>query len=396
MQDASTFFLSMVSLLRAAELSSLEGSAAAVGAFNVNFYSQALGILEGLRRADAPGIIQASKGANAFQGGPDKIARMVLGAMKGIYRDLPVALHLDHGDDAKARVCIDSGYSSVMIDASKLDLPENMAATKAVVDYAHERGVSVEGEYGKLAGIEEDVVHETTTYADPFLVPYFFSQTGADALAVAYGTSHGPNKGRGMEKLAIHIVGSSYRGIAAYEQNESHFLVSHGSSTVPRELVMEINEYGGNVKDASGIPMKKIKEAIASGIRKVNIDTDLRLGITATFRKYFHDHQGVEQDSPKILRPIKDYLDAHPETIDPRDYLKTMDVALLREDPAGTDLEEVMNLVKERIAQHVEMLVIQFGSAGLAGKVERITLDGMARMYANLNDSPQITTEQHR
>lgn len=381
MRDASMQFLSMVPLLKAAEESSLEGKHAAIGAFNVNFYTQAQGILEGLRRADAPGIIQASKGANKFQGGPDKIAYMVERAMENAHHELPVALHLDHGDDEKAHECVDSGYSSVMIDASKLDLVENIAATKSVVEYAHPRGVSVEGEFGKLEGVEEDVIYEMTTYADPFLVPYFFNETGADALATAYGTSHGPNKGKGLEKLAIHIVDSSYRGLTAYRQNEDHFLVSHGSSTVPQELVDEINEYGGDLRDAAGIPMRKILEAITAGIRKVNIDTDLRLGITATFRKYFHDHPGVEEDSPEILESIKNHLDERPEAIDPRDYLKTIDVKLLRGDPAGTDLEEVMELVRERIAKHVEMLVVQFGSAGLASRVKRVSLEEMARRY---------------
>lgn len=196
MQKQDIQLFSMVPLLRAAEQSSLEGKSAAVGAFNVNFYTQALGILEGLRRADAPGIIQASKGANKFQGGPDKIATMVMNAMKASGHVLPVALHLDHGDEEKARECVDNGYSSVMIDASKFDLKDNIAATQNIVAFAHPKGVSVEGEYGKLEGVEEDVVHAKTTYADPFLVPHFFHESNADALAVAYGTAHGPNKGK--------------------------------------------------------------------------------------------------------------------------------------------------------------------------------------------------------
>jgi fructose-bisphosphate aldolase, class II len=378
-QDIQLF--SMVPLLRAAEKASLAGQPAAIGAFNVNFYTQAEGILEGLKRADAPGIIQASKGANKFQGGPDKISAMVLAAMKETGHSLPVALHLDHGDDEKGRECVDSGYSSVMIDASKFDLKDNIAATKAILNYAHPKGVSVEGEFGKLEGVEEDVIHESTTYADPFLVPYFFHESNADALAVAYGTAHGPNKGKGLEKLAIHIVRQSYAGLKAYGLNEDHFLVGHGSSTVPKELVEEINRYGGGIKDSAGIPMNKIQEAIAAGIRKVNIDTDLRLGITATFRKFFHDNPGIEKKSPKVLTPVKEALDAHPEFIDPRDYLKVIDVGLLRVHPRGGDLEPVMVLVKERIAAHVEMLVRKFGSAGLAGKVERVSLPEMAKRY---------------
>jgi fructose-bisphosphate aldolase, class II len=371
MGSSNSPFLSMVPLLSAAEQSSLAGKPAAIGAFNVNFYSQAEGILEGLRRADAPGIIQASRGANKFQGGPDKIQAMLKAAVENTGHKLPISLHLDHGDTENAKLCVDTGFSSVMIDASKEDLRGNIAKTLDIIKYAHDKGVSVEGEFGKLEGVEEDVIHETTTYADPFLVPYFFNETGADALAVAYGTSHGPNKGKGLEKLAVHIIRLSYQGLKAYGQNEKHFLVSHGSSTVPRELIAEINQYGGNIKDAAGIPMSKIQEAVAAGVRKINIDTDLRLGITATFRKYFHDNPGVEKKSPAVLQVIKKTLDEQPAAIDPRDYLKAIDVTLLRKDPKGTDLEEVMVLVKKRIADHVEKLVHDFGCAGLAGKVQK-------------------------
>ena len=375
--------LSMVPILQAAERASLNGSPAAVGAFNVNFYSQAMGILEGLRRADAPGIIQASRGANKFQGGPDKIKNMVLQAMKDSNHSLPVALHLDHGNEEQAKVCTDQGFSSVMIDASTLDLKGNIELTQSIVKYAHAKGLSVEGEFGKLAGVEEDVIHETTTYADPFLVPYFFNESNADALAVAYGTSHGPNKGSsgGLEKLAVHIVESSYKGLVAYGLNEHHFLVSHGSSTVPREIVDEINAQGGNVQGAAGIPMHKIQEAVQAGVRKINIDTDLRLSITATFRKWFNENPGIEKTSADVLTPIKQALDEKLEAIDPRDYLKVIDITLLRSDPAGTVLEEVMSLVQSRIASHVEMLVHKFGCAGIAGQVERISLEQMQKTY---------------
>jgi fructose-bisphosphate aldolase class II len=383
MSNPSLQLFSMVPLMRAAEKSALAGKHAAIGAFNVNFYTQAAGILEGLRRADGPGIIQASRGANKFQGGPDKIQAMILQAMKDAKHTLPVSLHLDHGNEEQAPICVDKGFSSVMIDASTLELPENIALTKKIVEYAHPKGVSVEGEYGKLSGVEEDVIHESTTYADPFLVPYFFNKTGADALAVAYGTSHGPNKGvkSGLENLAVWVVEKSYKGMTAYKQNLDHFLVSHGSSTVPQEIVAEINAQGGSVKGAAGIPMHKIQEAVKAGIRKINIDTDLRLGITATFRKYFNDNRGIEKTSYDILAPIKNALDEKPEAIDPRDYLKVIDVAHLRENPAGTVLEEVMVLVKERVASHVEMLVHKFGSAGLAGQVEKISLSEMAKKY---------------
>ncbi|MBN2104533.1 class II fructose-bisphosphate aldolase [bacterium] len=384
MQDQLQLY-SMVPILRAAEQSSQTGKPAAIGAFNVNFYSQAMGILEGLRRADAPGIIQASRGANKFQGGPEKVQSMVLQAMKDSDHSLPVALHLDHGDEEQAKICTDKGFSSVMIDASTLEFEDNIQLTQNIVKYAHAKGLSVEGEYGKLAGVEEDVIHDTTTYADPYLVPYFFNESNADALAVAYGTSHGPNKGSsgGLEKLAIHVVDLSYKGMVAYGQNQDHFLVSHGSSTVPKDIVDEINAQGGNVQGAAGIPMHKIQEAVVAGIRKINIDTDLRLGITATFRKWFNNNPGIETTSTDVLAPIKKVLDEKLDAIDPRDYLKVIDIELLRNDPAGSVLEEVMSLVQERIASHVESLVNKFGCAGLAGKVECISLNEMAKIYAS-------------
>lgn len=369
MSKTTTPLVSMTPLLSAAERSALNGKPAAIGAFNVNFYTQALGILEGLNRAEGPGIIQASKGANAFQGGPEHIAAMLRQAMADCGCASPIALHLDHGNAESAAACIENGFSSVMIDASSLPLEDNIKATREIVAKAHPNNVSVEGEYGMLAGVEEDVIHEKTTYANPMLVPYFFDESGAEALAVAYGTSHGPNKGTDLSGLAVHIVRQSYAGMKAYGQNEKHFLVSHGSSTVPQELVAEINQYGGQIANAKGVPMEKIQEAIASGMRKVNIDTDLRLGITATFRKYFLDNPGVEDSSPDVLARIKKVLDEKPGTIDPRDYLKVIDVTLLRKDPTGTDLEEVMTLIKPRIAAHVEKLVTQFGSAGLAKHV---------------------------
>ena len=370
----------IVPMLRAAELASLGGRPAAIGAFNVNFYSQAEGILEGLRRANAPGILQASRGANKFQGGPEKIAEMVQAAVKRSNHSLPVCLHLDHGDEPAARDCIETGFGSVMLDVSKLDYDANVKATKAIVQMAHPKGISVEAELGHLAGVEEDVKSTTTTYADPYLVPNFFDKSGCDSLAIAYGTSHGPDKGAGLEKLAVHIVEKCYIGMTAFGQNRDHFLVSHGSSTVPQELVKEINSFGGRMKDARGIPMDRIQAAIKAGIRKVNIDTDLRLGITATFRRYFTEHPGVEKKSPN-LSGIKKVLDENPTVMDPRDYFGHIDRAILRSDPKGTELEEPMLLVRERVASHVENLCREFGSAGLAGRVEGHSVEAMKRSY---------------
>ncbi len=370
-------------VLQAAEKASQQGGSAAIGAFNVNFFTQAQGVLEGLRRADAPAIIQASKGANKFQGGPDKIFYMLTRAMEDSGHTLPVALHLDHGNVEKGEECADSGYSGIMIDASEEEFHLNVAVTRGMVAYAHPKGVGVEGEYGQLAGVEEDVSSEETVYAKPEKVVEFFRRTGADALAIAYGTSHGPNKGTNISDLKTEIVRDSYRNMEAAGLVDDHFLVGHGSSTVPQELVEEINSLGGNIQGARGVPLEKIKEGIEFGLRKINIDTDLRLGITATTRKFFRDNpSAAEVDALKGAREV---LDSQLDAIDPRDYfgaVKPFDI--LREPPAESGIQafiDLMELIKERIAVHVEFLVNEFGSAGLAGSVENLSLEDMSRRY---------------
>ena len=382
MKDSKLYPLAAV--LRAAELSSQFGKPAAIGAFNVNFYAQADGILEGLRRANAPAIIQASRGANEFQGGPDKICYMVTKAIDTSGHKLPVTLHLDHGNVEKGEECIESGYTGIMIDASKMPFPENYALTRAMVAIAHKKGVGVEGEYGILKGIEEDVAAQKTVYADPARVPAFMHKTNADALAVAYGTSHGPNKGARIDQLKTEIVRESYANLVKEGLNSDHYLVGHGSSTVPPELVQEINKFGGVIKDAHGVPMEKIKEGIAFGLRKINIDTDLRLAITGTSRRFFAENHAAAKGP--VLGPVKKALDGNLGVIDPRDYLRDMKpFEILREPPEDSGVQEfidLMALIRERIAVHIEFLVHEFGSAGLADKVEKVTLKEMARRYA--------------
>ena len=374
----------LAALLTAAENSSQSGNPAAIGAFNVNFFTQAAGVLEGLRRADAPAIIQASKGANRFQGGPDKIFYMLTKALETSDHKLPVALHLDHGNVEKGEQCADSGYTGIMIDASDEEFPLNCAITRGMVAYAHPRGVGVEGEYGQLSGVEEDIVHQETVYADPEKVVAFFDKTNADALAVAYGTSHGPNKGANINELKTTIVKDSYQNMCEADLNDDHFLVGHGSSTVPQEIVQEINELGGNLQNAQGVPLEKIKEGISFGLRKINIDTDLRLGITATTRKFFKDNPAAAET--EVLKGAKGVLDEQLDVIDPRDYLgevKPFDI--LRDPPEESGVQafvDLMALVQERIAGHVEFLVNEFGSDGLASDVPEISQDEIKATYA--------------
>ncbi|MFP4026376.1 MAG: class II fructose-bisphosphate aldolase [Candidatus Brocadiia bacterium] len=373
----------LVAVLGAAEESSQKGNPAAAGAFNVNFFTQAQGVLEGLRRGNAPAVIQASKGANRFQGGPDKIFYMVTKAMENSDHQLPVALHLDHGNPEKGEECADSGYTGIMIDASDEEFPVNIAITRGMVAFSHPRGVGVEGEYGQLSGVEEDVSHQETVYADPARVPEFFERTGADALAVAYGTSHGPNKGANINELKTTIVRDSYAGMVEAGLNETRFLVGHGSSTVPQDIVQEINDLGGNLQNAQGVPLEKIKEGISFGLRKINIDTDLRLGITATSRKFFKDNPAAGQT--KALAGAKKVLDEQLDVIDPRTYLGEVEpFDILREPPEESGVQEfidLMALIKERIAQHVEFLVNEFGSAGIADMVADTTMADMKAVY---------------
>ncbi|MFH1709141.1 MAG: class II fructose-bisphosphate aldolase [Planctomycetota bacterium] len=379
---AAPKFVNLSVVCGAAEKRSKAGKPAGIGAFNINFYSQAVGVLKGLKKANAPAIIQASKGANEFQGGPDKIAAMLKLAMQNTGHNLPICLHLDHGDEKQAQVCTDSGFSSVMIDASKLDFEDNCRVTKSIVTYARPKGVSVEGEYGKLEGVEEDVAHEKTTYADPSRVVEFFQKTDAEALAVAYGTAHGANKGKNIGAVKTEIVKASYDAMKKAGQTDKHFLVGHGSSTVPQDLVKEINSYGGALKDSAGVPMPKIKEGIAFGLRKVNIDTDLRLSITATMRKYLSSNPAMVQKYPETLGRIakafsgeiqmiaKGKVEDPKKVIDPRGYFGIIDIAVLRVAPTPeSGLVEVMALIENRIADHVAMLVTEFGCAGLASEM---------------------------
>ena len=374
----------LAAVLSAAEKVSQQGEPAAVGAFNVNFFTQAKGVLEGLRRADAPTIIQASKGANRFQGGPDKIFYMVTKAMENSEHKLPVALHLDHGNVEKGEECADSGYTGIMIDASDEEFPLNVAITRGMVAYGHPRGVGVEGEYGQLSGIEEDIVHQETVYANPEKVVEFFKETAADALAVAYGTSHGPNKGSNIDEVRTDIVRDSYQNMVEAGLNDDHFLVGHGSSTVPQKLVQEINELGGNLQGAQGVPLDKLEEGISYGLRKINIDTDLRLGITATTRKFFKDNPSAAES--ETLGGAKRVLDEQLDVIDPRDYLgevKPFDI--LREPPEECGVQafvDLMALIQERIAKHVEFLVNEFGIAGHADAVEAVSQDEMKQRYS--------------
>jgi len=262
-----------------------------VGAFNVNNMEQVQAIVRAAKETNSPVILQASRGALKYTN--LIYIKHLMNAALDENSDIPIVLHLDHGDNIETvKTAIGLGFSSVMIDASKYPFEENVRITKEVVDYAHKFGVSVEAELGTIGGAEEDV-HDSIRLTDPEKAAEFVKLTGTDVLAVAIGTSHGAYKFNGDAKLAVDLV-------KVISEKVNIPLVMHGSSTVPAELRDEINKYGGKMPNADGVPLEDIQHAIKNGICKINTDTDIRMTMTATIRKIFSEE---------------------PEKFDPRDYL---------------------------------------------------------------------------
>ena len=268
----------------------------AIGAFNVNNMEIVQGITEAAAELRAPLILQVSKGARKYAN-HTYLMKLVEAAV--IETGLPIALQLDHGDSFElCKSCIDGGFTSVMIDASSKPFEENIALTRQVVDYAHDHGVVVEAELGTLAGIEDEVnvSAEDSSYTRPEDVQEFVERTGCDSLAIAIGTSHGAYKFKpGTDpKLRLDILEDVEKRLPGFP------IVLHGSSSVPQEFVKLINENGGNMPGAIGIPEEQLRLAAKKAVCKINIDSDLRLAMTACIRQYFN---------------------AHPEHFDPRQYL---------------------------------------------------------------------------
>ena len=279
----------------------------AIGAFNVNNMEIVQGITEAAAELKSPVILQASAGARKYANN-DYLVHLVKAAVE-LHPEVPMVLHLDHGADFETcKSCIDSGFTSVMIDYSSHSFEENIAESKKVADYAHEHGVVVEAELGTLAGIEDDVVVEAgnESYTRPEEVEEFVSRTGVDSLAIAIGTSHGaykftPAQCTRNEKgilvpppLRFDVLEECMKRIPGFP------IVLHGSSSVPQEYVSIINEFGGAMPDAIGIPEEQLRKAAQLAVCKINIDSDLRLGMTAGIRKHFVEH---------------------PDHFDPRQYL---------------------------------------------------------------------------
>ena len=275
----------------------------AIGAFNVNNMEIVQGITEAAKDLRAPLILQVSKGARAYAN-HTYLMKLVEAAV--IETGLPICLHLDHGDSFElCKSCIDGGFTSVMIDASSKPFEENVAITRQVVEYAHDHGVVVEAELGTLAGIEDEVKVEEghASYTRPEEVQEFVERTGCDSLAIAIGTSHGAYKFKPGTKPQLR-----FDVLEAVEKNLPGFpIVLHGASSVPQAFVEEINKYGGNMPGAIGVPEDQLRQAAKSAVCKINIDSDLRLAMTASIRKYFAEHP-ADFDPRQYLKPAREAI----------------------------------------------------------------------------------------
>jgi fructose-bisphosphate aldolase class II len=270
----------------------------AIGAFNVNNMEIVQGITEAAKEVNAPLILQVSSGARKYAN-HTYLMKLIEAAI--IETDLPIAVHLDHGDSFElCKSCIDGGFTSVMIDGSHLPFEENIALTKKVVEYAHAHGVTVEGELGRLAGIEDavNVSAEDAQFTRPEEVEEFVGRTGVDSLAIAIGTSHGAFKFSGEPKLRFDILEEIQKKLPGFP------IVLHGASSVIPEYVDMVNKYGGNMPGAKGVPEDMLRKAASMAVCKINIDSDLRLAMTATIRKVFAETPG-EFDPRKYLGPAR-------------------------------------------------------------------------------------------
>lgn len=288
----------------------------AIPAYNFNNLEQLQAILMACVETKSPVILQVSSGARKYANGTllRNMARGAVEYVKELGYEIPIVLHLDHGDSLEiCKECIENGFSSVMIDGSHLPYEENIALTKQVVDYAHKHGVTVEGELGVLAGVEDDVVAEFSTYTRPEEVEDFVKRTGVDSLAISIGTSHGAHKFTPAQctrnedgvlvppPLKFEILEEIEKRIPGFP------IVLHGSSSVPQEHVATINANGGSVKEAVGIPEEQLRKAAKSAVCKVNIDSDGRLAMTAAIRKAMAADPS-EYDPRKYLGPARDSL----------------------------------------------------------------------------------------
>ncbi|MBE5037668.1 class II fructose-bisphosphate aldolase [Subdoligranulum sp. DSM 109015] len=359
-------------------------------AFNMNSVGQieaAIRIHELLRSG---AILQGAEASNAYMSGeldfmhgtPEQKAvgaKNIGDTVKkyGADSPIPIALHLDHGKTLESvKACIAGGYTSVMIDGSSLPYEDNVELTREVVKYAHPYGVTVEGELGVLAGVEDHVFSATSTYTNPMQAVDFFKKTGCDALAISYGTCHGANKGKDT-KIRREIAIATKE--CMLHEGISGFLVSHGSSTVPQEYVQQINAMGGQLENAFGIDVAQLVDVAHCGINKINVDTDIRLACTRNIMELFRDHPELKE-SPSIGQVYRD-MAANPKNFDPRNYTASIMDAILYGKIADEDVAKVVECMKNGVTESIAPLLVQFGSYRKSNLIEPVTCEQMADRY---------------
>ena len=363
------------------------------GAFNVNAVAQAKAAIEVHEMFRSPAILQGADLANGFMGGRTDFMNATLEEKKigakniedavkkyGADSEIPIVLHLDHGRDFDSCVAaISGGYTSVMIDGSSLPFDENVELTREVVKYAHARGVSVEGELGVLAGVEDHVFSASSTYTNPLKAVEFFRKTGVDALAISYGTMHGASKGKDV-KLRKEIA----TAIRECLSHEGIFgaLVSHGSSTVPKYIVDEINALGGELTNTYGIAVEELQAAIPCGINKINVDTDIRLAVTRNMKELFVKYPELRTSAS--IGEIYELLEAKKSQFDPRVFLPPIMDTVMKGTIPDEDVAAIVNCVERGVKEVVGTLIVQFGSFGKAPLVEQVTLEEMIERYKKI------------
>ena len=359
-------------------------------AFNMNSVAQieaAVKIHELLRSG---AILQGAEASNAFMGGEMDFmhgsmeakrvgAKRIGDAVKKYGGDsiVPVALHLDHGKSLEMiKACIDGGYTSVMIDGSHLPYEQNVELTREAVKLAHPYGVSVEGELGVLAGVEDHVFSAISTYTNPMQAVDFFKKTGCDALAISYGTCHGANKGKDTRIRRENAIATKE---CMMHEGVSGFLVSHGSSTVPQEYVQQINEMGGQLENAYGIDVGQLVDVACSGINKINVDTDIRLACTRNLMELFRKFPALK-DSPSVGQLYAD-MTAKPKNFDPRNYVGCIMKTITTGEIPDKDVEAVVQCMKDGVTESIAPLLVQFGSYRKSHLIEVVTCEQMADRY---------------
>lgn len=360
------------------------------GAFNMNSVGQieaAVRIHELLRSG---AILQGAEASNAFMGGEldfmhgsleakQKGAKNIGDAVKkyGADSPVPIALHLDHGKSLESvKACIAGGYTSVMIDGSSLPYEDNVELTREVVKYAHPFGVTVEGELGVLAGVEDHVFSATSTYTNPLQAIDFFKKTGCDALAISYGTCHGPNKGKDT-KIRREIAIATKE--CMMHEGIHGFLVSHGSSTVPQEYVQQINAMGGKLENAFGIDVNQLADVAKCGINKINVDTDIRMACTRNLMELFRREPSLKTSSS--VGALYEAMISQPANVDPRNYVASIMDTILYGTIPDADVGKVVQCMKDGVIESIAPLLVQFGSYRKSQLIEPVTLEMMADRY---------------